>query len=85
MVSPTAPVAPTTAMTGGLFRIRFHDADLSSVPQHVIHQDQGHHGLDDGRGADAHTGVVPALGHDLDLVAVGIHETQPEYAGSRWA
>src|SRR3972149_1880128 len=35
------------------------------MPQHMIHQYNGDHGLGNGRGAYADTGIMPALGPDL--------------------
>src|SRR3546814_8212478 len=43
---------------------------LCAVAQQVIREDQRHHGLADGHGADADTGIVTALGHHVDLFAL---------------
>ena len=44
---------------------------LSPVAEIVISNRAGNHGLADGYGADAHAGIVPALGAHVDIVAVG--------------
>ena len=46
------------------------------MTEQVIGEDAGYHRLADGNGADADTGVVTAMGGDLDLVAVDIDGTQ---------
>jgi hypothetical protein len=45
---------------------------LCAVAQQVIRQHTGHHRFADWDGADAHAGVVPAFGHDLDIMAEAI-------------
>ena len=47
-------------------------AALGAVAQQVIGQHAGHHRLAHGHGADTDAGVVTALGHHLDLVAVDV-------------
>jgi polyhydroxyalkanoate synthase subunit PhaC len=44
-------------------------ADLAAVQQQVVEEDAGQHRLAHRHGADADAGVVPALGHDLRLLA----------------
>src|SRR5690606_23423056 len=51
---------------------------LRPVPQRVVGQHDGHHGLAHRHGTDADARVVPALGHDLGLVA----EAVDGFAGS---
>src|SRR5690554_2841216 len=45
---------------------------LAAMAQQVVHQGQRHHRLGDGRGADAHAGVVAPLGDHLHGVAVEV-------------
>ena len=44
-------------------------ADLPAMPQEMIGQHAGHHGLADRHRADADAGVVAALGHDVGVGA----------------
>ena len=43
------------------------------MPQQMIHQDNGQHGLGDRRRSHANTGVMAALGHDFRGIAGAIH------------
>jgi hypothetical protein len=43
-----------------------HVAALGAVAQRLVHQHQRQHGLGNGRGADAHAGVVAAGGDHFD-------------------
>src|SRR3546814_12827000 len=43
---------------------------LCAVAHQVIREDQRHHGLADGHGPDAATGIVTDLGHPVDLFAL---------------
>ena len=47
-------------------------ARLAPVPQIVVRNGAGNHGLADRHGTDADAGIVPAPGHDLDLVAPAV-------------
>ena len=49
-----------------------HVQILGPVAQQMIHQDDGEHGLRDGRRADADAGVVTAVGDDLGRVTVDV-------------
>ena len=51
----------------------FHVRVLGPVPQQVVHQHDGQHRFGNGRGADAHTGVVTTSGHHLRRVAMNIN------------
>src|SRR5438128_440230 len=47
-------------------------AHLAAVAQQVVGQHASHHGLAYRHGADADTGIVAALGHDLGLAALAV-------------
>ncbi len=57
---------------GGCASAALHTGVLAAVAKQVIHQHQGHHGLGNGRGADANTGVVAAGGHHLHRLAMNV-------------
>lgn len=48
-------------------------ADLPAMPQEMIRQHAGHHGLADRHRPNADAGVMAALGHDVDIGALAVH------------
>ena len=58
------------ALKGTLFLlVSIQFADLSSVTDQVIHQDQRHHRLSDWRCPYANAGVVPPFGDNVDRLS----------------
>src|SRR3954462_4127960 len=86
IISPTRPVAPSTATLHSLragsgigcapHNVRCARRDvrvLSAMAQVVIHKHDGQHGFGNRRRAQPHAGIVAAGGDNLDRLPIPIH------------
>src|SRR5229473_2311482 len=67
-----APRAGCTRSWRGRKRPAWRVANLAAMSEIMIRRDARHHGLADGHCPDPDAWIVPALGDDIDLVAVAV-------------